>query len=366
MRLSELTASAEPKVPVAAPKRLKLSFIMNQPPESGESDFQPTKWVHEEKPINIRIEGPKNTPFETILFDDEELKFKEWKSVHAPDDSGADYDLRGAFKAGFKPDQNKHFPDTFKKPNHPTFSDESIYAVGEYASKAGRWEGDRFIRPTEIRQAPEKTLLDRFKGLYKPSLTKQRMIDELSKDFDLNPKEVSRNFDHFARKKAQAAGFNTQPTNDEMLTGIMTATLPMTAAITGPMLILKGVVGFTAVKEGSERVLLPVGKALWQALNSEPVKYEVTKLREVFPDVGPLRKVADLAEFVIYGRGAKSLIGSSKGAGTGLTGSFRKMGITEPRIMGEIAGIRFRLLKAMGVTKESTFQKFGSSQETAL
>ena len=38
-----------------------------------------------------------------------------------------DYDMQGAWKAGAGAAENGHFPDTFKKPNHPTFSDQSQY-----------------------------------------------------------------------------------------------------------------------------------------------------------------------------------------------------------------------------------------------
>ena len=39
-----------------------------------------------------------------------------------------DYDLRGwASQNDFKTNKNPHFEDSFKKPNHPTFSDQSIY-----------------------------------------------------------------------------------------------------------------------------------------------------------------------------------------------------------------------------------------------
>lgn len=38
-----------------------------------------------------------------------------------------DYDLQGAFLDALQGDERGHFPDTFKKPNHPTFSDESKY-----------------------------------------------------------------------------------------------------------------------------------------------------------------------------------------------------------------------------------------------
>jgi hypothetical protein len=88
--------------------------------------------------------------YETELTDEEEKGFKAWKKANAPKDSGADYDLRGAFKAGVKPAENGHWPDTFKKPNHPTFSTESIYAK-DAPEKAGSWDGDTYVPP-----APKK------------------------------------------------------------------------------------------------------------------------------------------------------------------------------------------------------------------
>jgi hypothetical protein len=90
--------------------------------------------------------------YDTPLSPDEEGQFQTWKAQNAPRDSGVDYDLRGAFKAGLKPAENGHWPDTFKKPNHPTFSNESKYAVGEDAAKAGRWEGEQFISPEKTQE----------------------------------------------------------------------------------------------------------------------------------------------------------------------------------------------------------------------
>lgn len=84
--------------------------------------------------------------FETPLSKKEESDFRKWKERWAPNDSGEDYDLRGAFKAGVKPGRDGHWPDTYKKPNHPTFSNESIYAKMA-PERAGRWEGDTFIPP---------------------------------------------------------------------------------------------------------------------------------------------------------------------------------------------------------------------------
>lgn len=51
----------------------------------------------------------------------------------------ADYDLRGAWLAGAAKADNGHLPDTFKKPNHPTFSEESQYS-GKDGYVGGKWK----------------------------------------------------------------------------------------------------------------------------------------------------------------------------------------------------------------------------------
>lgn len=60
--------------------------------------------------------------------------------------SGQDYDYRGFFQKNgpVAIGQGQHFPDEFKKPAHETFSNESRYATGEDAAKAGSWDGERF------------------------------------------------------------------------------------------------------------------------------------------------------------------------------------------------------------------------------
>lgn len=86
--------------------------------------------------------------YETKLSPKDEGAFQQWKAQYAPNDSGDDYDLRGAFKAGLKPSpKNGHWPDTFKKPNHETFSVESQYATGDNRKRAGHWVGDTFVTP---------------------------------------------------------------------------------------------------------------------------------------------------------------------------------------------------------------------------
>lgn len=92
-----------------------------------------------------RLPGqPHDEHYNTVLSPDEEKNFGPWKDEHAPQDSGVDYDLRGAFKEGLKPGPDGHWADTYKKPNHPTFSDQSKYK--DYGNP-GKWEGDTFVPP---------------------------------------------------------------------------------------------------------------------------------------------------------------------------------------------------------------------------
>lgn len=59
----------------------------------------------------------------------EEAKFREWAKTSGknPDMESIDYDLRGFYKAGGKFAENGHGADVFKKPNHRTFSNQSMY-----------------------------------------------------------------------------------------------------------------------------------------------------------------------------------------------------------------------------------------------
>jgi len=40
------------------------------------------------------------------------------------------------------PEEGAHFPDTYKKPNHTSFSDESVYHNPETGAVGGKWEKD--------------------------------------------------------------------------------------------------------------------------------------------------------------------------------------------------------------------------------
>ncbi len=89
------------------------------------------------------VAAPAYGPFDTQLSPQEEAQFQTWKAKNAPGDSGEDYDLRGAFKAGLSPAANGHWSDQFKKPNEPTFSDESQYSTPLHPG--GHWNGDQYV-----------------------------------------------------------------------------------------------------------------------------------------------------------------------------------------------------------------------------
>lgn len=88
--------------------------------------------------------GEVNPTFDTQLSATEEARFQTWRSKHVnPNDLGQDYDFRGAWKAGMTPGADSHWKDTFKKPNHKTFSDESVYS-SLTGTRPGSWKGETY------------------------------------------------------------------------------------------------------------------------------------------------------------------------------------------------------------------------------
>jgi hypothetical protein len=75
--------------------------------------------------------------FNTALSPVQEQKFLAWARSTGRIGDTEDYDLRGAWKAGVRPAANGHLPDTYKKPNHPTFSQESQYSPP--GQTGGQW-----------------------------------------------------------------------------------------------------------------------------------------------------------------------------------------------------------------------------------
>lgn len=80
--------------------------------------------------------------YDTPLTADEEALYKK---MYSEDDSH-DYDMKGYFKDVLldNPDkganaEGEHYPDTYKKPWHPTFSDQSMYH-GVAGQMGGQWD----------------------------------------------------------------------------------------------------------------------------------------------------------------------------------------------------------------------------------
>lgn len=77
--------------------------------------------------------------FNTPLSPQEEQAFQSWATKSGRAGDVYDYDLRGAWKTNSQEASNGHLPDTFKKPNHPTFSNESVYN-GQHGFQGGQWQ----------------------------------------------------------------------------------------------------------------------------------------------------------------------------------------------------------------------------------
>ena len=79
--------------------------------------------------------------FNTQLTPNEELLFLEWAKQNNRLNDVYDYDLRGAYRelmsGAMKEAANGHLGDKYKKPNHPTFSNQSIYH--DLRNVGGHW-----------------------------------------------------------------------------------------------------------------------------------------------------------------------------------------------------------------------------------
>ncbi len=76
-------------------------------------------------------------PFDSQLSPLEEMLFRAWAGKRVEDTE--DYDLRGYYSGGGSatPVGEGHLTDRYKKPNHPTFSTESMYSTPD--ELGGTW-----------------------------------------------------------------------------------------------------------------------------------------------------------------------------------------------------------------------------------
>lgn len=80
--------------------------------------------------------------FNTELTPEEEAEFQSWAKENNRERDSYDYDIRGAWKelksGSMSEDERGHLGDKYKKPNHPTFSDQSVYN-GKDGVAGGTW-----------------------------------------------------------------------------------------------------------------------------------------------------------------------------------------------------------------------------------
>lgn len=92
--------------------------------------------------------------YNTALSPDEEARYQAWGKEQAaaradgknPAADTYDYDMRGFWKSGQSLSDNGHAGDLFKKPNHPTFSNQSQYH-GVDGNEGGVWGGGQSGQP---------------------------------------------------------------------------------------------------------------------------------------------------------------------------------------------------------------------------
>lgn len=85
----------------------------------------------------------------TKLTKEQESKYTAWKKGLPTNlQYEGDYDLRGFWKDNptWNPnDPNSHMTDKYKLPNHPTFSDESMYFNPQTRNQAGHWNDNMYV-----------------------------------------------------------------------------------------------------------------------------------------------------------------------------------------------------------------------------
>lgn len=118
--------------------------------------------------------------YNTSLTPEEEAAYSAWAESTGRSRDVFDYDLRGAWKelqsGRMTEDSRGHLGDKYKKPNHPTFSNESIYN-GVDGFVGGKWSnnnGKIVYTPNEASNAYSFEELQDYFSKYEPNATLQR------------------------------------------------------------------------------------------------------------------------------------------------------------------------------------------------
>ena len=102
----------------------------------------------------------------TKLSDDEEKAYQKWAKENGREKDVVDYDLRGAWKemqsGQMSEDSRGHLGDKYKKPNHPTFSNQSIYSGKGSAGGVWSVENGKDVFTTTVKSKSEAEYLKQY------------------------------------------------------------------------------------------------------------------------------------------------------------------------------------------------------------
>ena len=114
--------------------------------------------------------------FNTELTPEEEAEFQSWAKENNRERDSYDYDIRGAWKelksGSMSEDERGHLGDKYKKPNHPTFSDQSVYN-GKDGVAGGTWsevDGKTVFTPGRMLSKREAEYLSDYFKLVEPDV----------------------------------------------------------------------------------------------------------------------------------------------------------------------------------------------------
>ena len=121
--------------------------------------------------------------YNTQLTPEEEREFQAWAKAEGRERDVFNYDLRGAWKelksGTMSEDARGHLGDKYKKPNHPTFSDQSIYSTKE--NQGGHWSvengQDVFVPGREL-SAAEANYLQQYFAEREPGVQLKARVKE--------------------------------------------------------------------------------------------------------------------------------------------------------------------------------------------
>ena len=131
-----------------------------------------TDLLRDDRNMSADLLSAMSDPYTTALTPNEEHQFQSWSRQKGYDPAleTEDYDLRGAWKGGASQSDNGHLTDQYKKPWHPTFSDQSQYN-GITGEDGGKWtedgNGDWSFTPgaANMRYWPPDKLRDYFQRI---------------------------------------------------------------------------------------------------------------------------------------------------------------------------------------------------------